>query len=333
MSLLADLRLSRYNLTRMIKSKKFQPKPEWIKVRPPGGPTFNKISGILRDRKLHTVCEEARCPNIAECWSSGTATLMLMGEVCTRGCRFCAVTSGIPKLPPDPLEPSKSAETVRLMNLHYVVLTSVNRDELADGGATHFAKTIQAIQQECPGVLIETLTPDFQGNYESLQILINAKPNVFAHNIETVRRLTPTVRDQRASYDQSLRVLENAKIILPIQLTKTSIMLGLGETREELMQTFEDLRKVDVDFLTLGQYLQPTGKHLKVAEFITPEKFEEYEKLALTYGFRYVASGPLVRSSYRAGEFFISNMIQNSTELVNVADLNLPKLYPLDGLK
>ncbi len=305
--------------------KKFQPKPEWIKVRPPGGATFNRISGILRERKLHTVCEEARCPNIAECWSSGTATLMLMGDVCTRGCRFCAVTSGIPKLPPDPLEPSKSAETVRLMNLHYVVLTSVNRDELPDGGAAHFAKTIQTIHDECPEVLVETLTPDFQGNYESLQTLLIAKPEVFAHNLETVRRLTPTVRDQRAGYDQSLRVLENAKKINPTQLTKTSIMLGLGETDEELKQAFADLRSVDVDFLTLGQYLQPTSKHLKVVEFVSPEKFEELEKLALTYGFRYVASGPLVRSSYRAGEFFISSMIRKQKDVA--------KVFPLEVLK
>jgi len=302
-------------------AKKFQPKPEWIKVRPPGGPTFNKISGMLRERKLHTVCEEARCPNIAECWSSGTATLMLMGDVCTRGCRFCAVTSGLPKLPPDPLEPSKSAETVRLMKLHYVVLTSVNRDELPDGGAAHFAKTIQTIHDECPDVLVETLTPDFQGKFESLQTLLSARPDVFAHNLETVRRLTPTVRDQRAGYDQSLRVLENAKKIIPTQYTKTSIMLGLGETDDELKTAFEDLRKVDVDFLTLGQYLQPTPKHLKVVEFVTPEKFEQLEKLALTYGFRYVASGPLVRSSYRAGEFFISSMIRKERNT---------KIFPLE---
>jgi lipoic acid synthetase len=302
--------------------KKIQPKPEWIKVRLPGGATFNRISGILRERKLHTVCEEARCPNIAECWSSGTATLMLMGDVCTRGCRFCAVTSGLPKLPPDPLEPSRSAETVRLMNLEYVVLTSVNRDELSDGGASHFAKTIQTIHDECPEVLVETLTPDFQGSYESLKTLLNAKPDVFAHNLETVRRLTPTVRDQRATYDQSLLVLENAKRINPTQLTKTSMMLGLGETPEELEQAFKDLREVDVDFLTLGQYLQPTSKHLKVVEFVSPEKFDEFEKLALTCGFRYVASGPLVRSSYRAGEFFISSMIQKQK--------NEAKIFPLE---
>lgn len=290
---------------------KFQPKPSWIKVRPPGGPVYNQISGILRERKLHTVCEEARCPNIAECWSSGTATLMLMGDTCTRGCRFCAVASGIPKLPPDPLEPSKSAETVRLMNLHYVVLTSVNRDDLADGGAEHFAKTVRTIHGECPDVMVETLIPDFQGSVAALKILSDAKPEVLAHNIETVERLTPTVRDQRATYRQSLRVHELMKQWNPQQYTKTSIMLGLGETTDELKKAFEDLREVDVDFLTLGQYLQPTGKHLKVVEFVHPEKFEELEKLALSYGFRYVASGPLVRSSYRAGEFFISSMIQN----------------------
>lgn len=301
---------------------RFQPKPEWIKIRPPSGPTFNKISGMLRERKLHTVCEEARCPNIAECWGSGTATLMLMGDTCTRGCRFCAVTSGMPKLPPDPMEPSKSAETVKLMNLHYVVLTSVNRDDLPDGGAAHFAKTIQTIHQETPDVLIETLIPDFQGKTESLKTLLDARPDVLAHNVETVRRLTPTVRDQRATYDQSLRVLEEAKEIYPSQYTKTSIMLGLGETDDELKQAFEDLRKIDVDVLTLGQYLQPSPKHLKVEEFVSPEKFEQLEKLALTYGFRYVASGPLVRSSYRAGEFFISNMIRGKNE----------KLYQIESM-
>lgn len=300
---------------------KFQPKPDWIKVRPPGGPVFNQISSTLRERKLHTVCEEARCPNIAECWSSGTATLMLMGDTCTRGCRFCAVTSGIPKLPPDPFEPSKSAETVRLMKLHYVVLTSVNRDDLADGGASHFAKTIQTIHDECPDVMVESLIPDFQGNIDALKILSDVKPEVLAHNIETVERLTPTVRDQRATYEQSLRVHELMKQWNPQQYTKTSIMLGLGETTDELKQAFEDLREVDVDFLTLGQYLQPTGKHLKVVEFVHPDKFEELEKLALSYGFRYVASGPLVRSSYRAGEFFISSMIQNRKS---------ETLYPLE---
>lgn len=290
---------------------KFQPKPAWIKVRPPSGANFNRISGMLRERKLHTVCEEARCPNIAECWGSGTATLMLMGDVCTRGCRFCSVTSGIPKLPPDPLEPSKSAETVKLMNLEYVVLTSVDRDDLPDGGASHFAETIETIHRECPDVMVESLIPDFQGEFDSLLKILHAKPEVLAHNLETVERLTPTVRDQRATYHQSLRVLEMVKEFNPAQFTKTSIMLGLGETDDELKQAFQDLRNVGVDFLTLGQYLQPTGKHLKVVDFVTPEKFDELEKLALTYGFRYVASGPLVRSSYRAGEFFISSMIQH----------------------
>ena len=300
---------------------KFQPKPAWIKVRPPGGPVFNQISGILRERKLHTVCEEARCPNIAECWSSGTATLMLMGDVCTRGCRFCSVTSGLPKLAPDPFEPSKSAETVQLMKLNYVVLTSVNRDDLPDGGASHFAKTIQTIHDECPDVMVESLIPDFQGQESSLKILSDVRPEVLAHNLETVERLTPTVRDQRATYKQSLEVHRLMKQWNPQQLTKTSIMLGLGETTEELEQAFSDLQSVDVDFLTLGQYLQPTSKHLKVVEFVPPEKFQELEKLALSYGFRYVASGPLVRSSYRAGEFFIASMIRNRTN---------PKLYQLE---
>lgn len=288
------------------------PKPEWIKVRLPGGPVYNKISRLLQERNLHTVCEEAKCPNIAECWSGGTATLMLMGDTCTRGCRFCAVTSGLPKLKPDEMEPQKSAETVKLMQLEYVVLTSVNRDDLADGGAAHFAKTITAIRKENPEVLIEVLIPDFQGHEHSLDLILEAKPDVIAHNIETVRRLTPHVRDARATYEQSLEVLAYVKRQNPSQWTKSSIMLGLTETDDELVQAFSDLRLSNVNFLTLGQYLQPTQKHLLVKEFISPEKFKELEVVALGHGFDYVASGPLVRSSYKAGEFFISSLLRSS---------------------
>ncbi|MCB1198144.1 MAG: lipoyl synthase [Deltaproteobacteria bacterium] len=294
------------------KKRTFQKKPDWIKVKLPGGDEFKRISKMLRERNLFTVCEEAMCPNIAECWSGGTATLMIMGEKCTRGCRFCNVKSGIPDTPLDPLEPAKSAETVELMNLEYVVITSVDRDELEDQGASHFAKTIELIHKRTPHVLVETLIPDFRGNIDCLQTISHAKPDVLAHNVETVRRLTPFVRDQRATYDQSLMVLQTMKKLRENQWTKSSIMLGLGETQEELLETFQDLRDHDVDFLTLGQYLQPSRKHLEVKKFYTPEEFKTLEQKALTFGFKYVASGPLVRSSYRAGEFFISNMIKQN---------------------
>jgi len=237
---------------------------------------------------------------------------MIMGEKCTRGCRFCNVKSGIPDQPLDPMEPIKAAETVELMNLEYVVITSVDRDEIEDQGASHFAKTIEMIHKRNPNVLVETLIPDFRGNLDCLQTISNAKPDVLAHNLETVRRLTPFVRDRRATYDQSLYVLKSMKELREEQWTKSSIMLGLGETEDELLQAFEDLRKNNVDFLTLGQYLQPTKKHLKVERFYTPDEFKVLEEKALSFGFLYVASGPLVRSSYRAGEFFISNMIKNN---------------------
>ncbi len=264
---------------------------------------------MLRERNLHTVCEEARCPNIAECWGGGTATLMLLGDVCTRGCRFCAVTTGKPKVGVDSLEPEKAAETVRLMNLSYVVLTSVNRDDLPDGGADHFARTVEEIHRTSLGTRVETLIPDFQGDPTALERVLQARPDVLAHNLETVRRLTRTVRDHRATYDQSLQLLRSAKKLRPGQWTKSSIMLGLGETRDELREAFDDLRQANVDFLTLGQYLRPTSKHLEVIEYIHPTLFKELEKEALGFGFKYVASGPLVRSSYRAGEFFVSRLL------------------------
>lgn len=282
---------------------RYQPKPDWIKVRPPGGPTYNRIAGTLRDRGLHTVCEAALCPNIADCWKSGTATLMLMGEICTRGCRFCSVQSGKP-LPLDPNEPIKVAETVELMKLSYVVLTTVDRDDLQDQGATHISETIRAIRERCPETKIEALVPDFQGNLECMRTVLSAQPEVLGHNLETVRRLTPEVRDPRSSYDQSLYVLASVKSMKEIQLTKSSLLLGLGESREEIRQAFTDLRQAGVDFLTLGQYLQPTRKHLPVIRFVPPEEFLELQSEAESFGFRYVTSGPLVRSSYRAGELF-----------------------------
>ncbi|MCB0309178.1 MAG: lipoyl synthase [Bdellovibrionales bacterium] len=298
-------------------------KPEWIRMKLPSGPSYLKISSLLRERSLNTVCEEAKCPNLAECWGSGTATIMLMGDMCTRGCRFCAVKSGIPSKALDPLEPQKTAETVALMNLKYVVLTSVNRDDLMDGGASHIAETIGAIRERTPNVLIEVLIPDFQGNENALKMILEASPDVIAHNIETTRRLTPAVRDGRASYDQSLQVLEYFKRYSPTQYTKTSIMLGLSETRDEIVESFRDLRTAQVDFLTLGQYLQPTKKHLSVVSFVHPDEFKHLEQEALSHGFLYVASGPLVRSSYKAGEYFISSLIRSrgKTDLFNGVQL------------
>ncbi|MFH1017373.1 MAG: lipoyl synthase [Pseudomonadota bacterium] len=288
-----------------------EPKPSWIKVRPPAGPSFNRITSLLRERKLHTVCEEAHCPNVAECWGEGTATLMLLGEICTRGCRFCVMTSGNPGGIVDPAEPRKTAETVEIMGLTYVVLTSVDRDDLPDGGAGHFARTVRTIRERCPGVLIETLIPDFAGDRTALKAILEARPEVLGHNVETVRRLTPLVRDVRAGYDQSVQLLKTAKDISPGTLTKSSIMLGLGETEEELKETFADLKAVGVDFLTMGQYLRPSLKHLPVTAFLSPRRFGELRELALSYGFRYVVAAPLARSSYKAGEYFTEAFLRN----------------------
>lgn len=284
-------------------------KPEWLRVKIPGGDQLHGIKKDLRQKKLYTVCEEAKCPNIGECWNGGTATIMILGDTCTRGCRFCAVKSGNPKGWLDPLEPANCAETVRTMNLNYVVLTCVDRDDLEDGGAGQFARVIDAIHEAKPDCLIEVLASDYRGNREAIQRVADASPDVFAHNVETVRRLTPTVRDPRAGYDQSLEVLRYVKELEPERITKTSLMLGLGETRNELIEAFEDMRAVGVDVLTLGQYLQPTRKHLQVQRYVPPEEFDALADLARAMGFLYVASGPLVRSSYKAGEFFLANHI------------------------
>lgn len=259
---------------------------------------------------MHTVCEEAHCPNVHECWGGGTATIMLMGSVCTRGCRFCAVTSGHPKGYLDPLEPWKVAQVVSEWGLDYIVLTSVARDDLPDGGAEHFAKTIRAIKQKTPRTLVEVLIPDFRGDINALKTVVEAQPEVIGHNIETVERLTPKVRDRRASYRQSLAVLENVKKLDPTRYTKSSIMVGLGETDEEILQTMRDLRAVGVDILTIGQYLRPSPRHLEVVEYVHPQKFAQWKEIGEALGFRYVASGPLVRSSYRAGEFFIKSFFR-----------------------
>ena len=285
-----------------------EPKPEWLRVRMPGGGRYEQVKRTLRELNLHTVCEEASCPNLGECWGGGTATVMLMGDVCTRGCRFCDVSSGLPA-PLDPLEPRHLAEAVGRLGLDYLVVTSVNRDELEDGGASHFAQAIVELRRAAPKTLVEVLTPDFQGSREALQMIVDAQPTVAAHNVETVERLTPRVRDRRATYRQSLDVLDFYK--RSGMRTKSSIMLGLGETHGEVITAMRDLRSVGCDILTLGQYLRPSEKHLAVEEFVRPELFSRLEREGLALGFRLVAAGPLVRSSYKAGEYFIQRWVEN----------------------
>ena len=289
----------------MSSTKLYTKKPPWLKVPFPGGERFSWIKKSVNNLNLNTVCEEANCPNIGECWKDGTATFMLMGDTCTRGCRFCAVKSAKITEDLDADEPSKLAETVKKMDLRYVVLTTVNRDDLPDQGASHIALCIRSTQKKSPDILIEILMPDFQGKTEPIQQIIDARPAVLAHNLETVRSLTAKVRDARASYDQSLYVLSYLKLSCPEGFTKSSLMLGLGESREETLQAMEDLRDVGVDFLTIGQYLQPSKKHIKVKKFLHPKEFEELAELGDKMGFEYVASGPLVRSSYKAAEFYI----------------------------
>ena len=284
-------------------------KPEWLRVRPPAGENYAHLKSLLRSLDLHTVCEEARCPNVGECWGGGTATIMLLGDVCTRGCRFCAVRSGNPHGVVDPDEPRKVAVAIADLGLTYVVLTSVDRDDLPDGGAAHFASTIREIKQRNPEILVEALIPDFQGDMEAVRCVVDAGPDVLDHNLETVRRLQTAARDRRAGYDQSLAVLRAAKAMRPGIYTKSSIMLGLGETEGEVLEALRDLRAVDVNILTLGQYLRPSAWHLPVQEFVSPDRFDAYREIAERMGFLYVASGPLVRSSYRAGEFFLESVV------------------------
>ena len=278
-------------------------KPIWLRVSPPGGEIYTKVKASLRSRELHTVCEEARCPNLSECWGSGTATIMIMGDICTRGCRFCAVNGGKP-VSLDRNEPVRVAEAIRQWGLKYVVITSVCRDDLKDGGASHMANTIRVIKSRCPTTTIEVLIPDFKGDIDSLRMIIQSGPKVLSHNIETIRRLTARVRDPRASYEQSLSLLKKCKQITCEIYTKSSIMLGLGESEDETIEAMRDLRSVGVDILTMGQYLQPTARHFPVCEYIPPEQFEKLRGIAKSMGFIYVASGPLVRSSYRAGDYF-----------------------------
>ena len=286
-------------------------KPQWLKIRLTTTDDFISIKNTLKQHTLHTVCEEAHCPNISECWNTGTATFMLMGNVCTRGCKFCAVKIGNPMKKLDSEEPKKLAKALAEIKLFdYVVLTSVNRDDLEDGGSAHIAECIKEIKKSYPEIIVEVLIPDFKGDINALRRIVDAKPEVIAHNIETVERLQRKVRDTRANYKQSLAVLENAKKINPKIYTKSSIMLGLGENDEEVIQAMKDLRAIHVDILTLGQYLRPSDWHIPISEFVAPEKFEYFRQKALELGFLLCASGPFVRSSYKAGELFMKNVIR-----------------------
>lgn len=271
-------------------------KPKWLRVKLPTGEKYRKVRGLVDEHKLHTICESGSCPNMGECWGEGTATFMILGNICTRSCGFCGVQTGKPEAV-DEFEPGRVANSVKIMGVKHAVITSVDRDDLKDGGASIWAQTIRAIRQQSPGTTLETLIPDFAGNWDNLQVLIDSAPEIVSHNLETVRRLTKQVRIQ-AKYDRSLEVLFRLK--KGGMRTKSGVMLGLGETEQEVLETMQDLRAVQVDILTLGQYLQPTPKHLPVAEFIEPEQFAYYQKIGLEMGFRFVESGPLVRSSYHA---------------------------------
>ena len=284
--------------------------PAWLKVKLPSGERYRWIREQARTFNLHTVCEEARCPNIGECWDGGTATFMLMGDTCTRGCRFCSVKTLRNPGGLDPAEPLHVAETIRGMSLDYVVLTSVTRDDLPGQGSGHIAETVRRTQLANPELLIEILIPDFMGDMDCVRTVLEARPAVLAHNVETVERLQSKVRDPRANYGQSLAVLSYAKARAPEIRTKSSLMLGLGESEAEVIETMGDLRAIGVDFLTLGQYLQPDRKKLSVEAFVHPERFQVLERVGMDLGFRYVPAGPLVRSSYRAAEFFIAQSLR-----------------------
>ena len=271
-------------------------KPSWLKVKLPTGESYKKVRNLVSEHKLHTICESGNCPNMGECWGAGTATFMILGNICTRSCDFCAVSTGKPE-EVDVFEPARVANSVKLMNVKHAVLTSVDRDDLQDGGADIWVRTVNAIRRKSPETTLETLIPDFAGKWENLQKIIDVAPEIVSHNIETVRRLTKKIRIQ-AKYNRSLELLLRLK--KGGMKTKSGLMLGLGETDEEVLETMQDLRSVKVDVLTLGQYLQPTPKHAPVKDFITPEKFEEYKKIGLEMGYKFVESGPLVRSSYHA---------------------------------
>ena len=286
-------------------------KPAWLKVPLPGGEGYGRLKGLTKELGLHTVCEEARCPNLGECWSgkSATMTIMVLGDECTRRCRFCAVKTVDAAAPPDPDEPAHVGQAIAAMSVGYVVITSVDRDDLPDGGASHYAQCVREIRGRSPETLVETLIPDYVGDH--LEILMEARPDVLAHNVEVVSRLQRKIRDPRCSFERSLDTLVQAKALNPDGFTKSSIMLGLGESRDEVLESMTQLREAGVDFLTLGQYLRPSAEHAPVREYVTPDAFEEYRRVGEDdLGFRYVASGPLVRSSYKAGEFFIERMLR-----------------------
>ena len=278
--------------------------PEWIRVRAPYGESYRQLKGLVHGLALHTVCEEAFCPNIGECWGAGTATIMILGDTCTRACRFCAVKTGNPRGIVDGEEPARAANAIAELKLNYIVVTSVDRDDLPDGGAAIFAETVRQIKEQSPKTLVEILTPDFRGIMDNVRTVVEAQPDVFGHNIETVQRLTRTLRDRRAGYDQTLNVLRMVKEIDPAMRTKSSILVGMGETCEEVLETMRDLRTAQVDLLAIGQYLQPTHlkRHVPLVEYIHPDQFAKYREDGMKLGFKYVASGPLVRSSYKAWE-------------------------------
>ncbi|HTQ44001.1 MAG TPA: lipoyl synthase [Polyangiaceae bacterium] len=289
---------------------RFAPKPAWLKVRAPGGEKYNALKETFRKLDLHTVCEEARCPNVGECWGEGTATVMLLGDTCTRGCRFCAVTTGNPRGAVDVREPEHVARALSGMPLQYVVMTMVDRDDLLDGGAEHISRTVRRLKELRPDMLVETLVGDFGGHLDAVDTTVDARPDVWAHNIEVVRRLQRTIRDVRCSFDQSLRVLARAKERVPETVTKSSIMVGIGETDEEVLETMRALRGVGVDVVTLGQYLRPTPKHAPVDRYVEPSTFEDFAREGRAMGFAYVAAGPLVRSSYKAAEVFLRSALK-----------------------
>jgi lipoyl synthase len=284
-------------------------KPEWLKVRMPGGEEHARLTETFRRLGLHTVCEEARCPNIGECWREGTATIMILGDVCTRGCRFCAVTTGKPGGLVDEAEPAHVANALSQMNLAYVVLTMVDRDDLRDGGASHVARTVRGIHERCPELLVETLVGDFAGQLGDVATVVASQPDVFAHNVEVVPSLQRRMRDARCSWDRSLQTLTAAREA-GASVTKTSLMVGCGETAEEVADAMRLLREADVNVLTIGQYLRPTVKHAPVVRYVEPAEFERYQALGVELGFQYVAAGPLVRSSYRAAEAFLKGMLR-----------------------
>ena len=296
------------------KRKPRERKPAWLRGQATIGPEYEKLRSTVRKLGLATVCEEAKCPNIGECWGGGedgvaTATIMIMGDTCTRGCRFCNVKTSRTPGALDPEEPAKTAEAVASWGMDYIVITSVDRDDVFDQGASHIATTVTKMKEAKPGLLIEVLTPDFSGNLEHVKQVAQSGLNVFAHNVETVERLSPRVRDRRAGYQQSLDVLRHAADSVPGLITKTSIMMGLGETDEEVHQFLKDIQNAGVQVVTFGQYLRPSKRHLKVHEYVTPEKFDEWGQIGRDMGFRYVASGPMVRSSYKAGEFYLKAMV------------------------